>query len=113
MTEERKNMKRSTLRFAPAVLLVTAMATVVWVNAGDINPPAGPVTPTMRTLDQIEARVIVNATNTPGDGTSTFIISAPGSYYLSANITGDPGKHGVSIQADDVTLDLNGFALIS
>ena len=67
----------------------------------------------MKSLDQVEARTIVNAANTPGDGANTFIISAPGSYYLTGNITGAPGKHGISIQADNVTLDLNGFALIS
>jgi hypothetical protein len=69
--------------------------------------------PTMKTLDQIEPRTIVNAVNTPGNATNTFIISQPGSYYFTGNITGASGKHGISIQADDVTLDLNGFALIS
>ena len=29
-----------------------------------------------------------------------------------SNITGESGKHAVSIQSDDVTLDLNGFAVI-
>ena len=67
----------------------------------------------MKTLDQVEARTIINAANTPGDANNTFIISQPGSYYFTANITGEAGKSGISIQADDVTLDLNGFALIS
>ena len=80
---------------------------------GDLTPPPGPPSPTMKTLDQVEARIIVNATNTPGDAANTFIISAPGSYYLTGNITGTPGVNGISIQANDVTLDLNGFALIS
>ena len=75
--------------------------------------PLGPPAATMKTLDQVEARTIVNAANTPGDATNTFIISAPGSYYFTGNITGDTGKHGISVQSDDVTLDLNGFALIS
>ena len=66
----------------------------------------------MKSLDQVEARTIVNAANTPGDATNTFIISAPGSYYFTGNITGATGKHGISIQSDDVTLDLNGFVLI-
>jgi parallel beta-helix repeat protein len=66
----------------------------------------------MKRLDQVEARTIVNAANTPGDAANTFIISAPGSYYITGDVTGDAGKHGISIQADNVTLDLNGFALI-
>ena len=79
---------------------------------GPLTPPGSPV-PTMKTLDQLEARTIVNAANTPGDATNTFIISVAGSYYLTGNLTGAAGKHGISVQADDVTLDLNGFALIS
>ncbi len=65
----------------------------------------------MKTLDQVEPRKEVNATNTPGDGSSVFRISAPGSYYLSANITGAASKSGVVVDADDVSLDLNGFEL--
>jgi parallel beta-helix repeat protein len=79
---------------------------------GSLTPPPGAPAPTMKTLDQIEARTIVNATNTPGDATNTFIIRTPGSYYLTGNITGASGKHGISVLASNVTLDLNGFALI-
>jgi hypothetical protein len=78
---------------------------------GSLTPPGAPA-PTMKTLDQVEPRKIVNAANAPGDATNQFIISAPGSYYLSGNLIGVLGKHGIGINADDVTLDLNGFALI-
>jgi len=66
----------------------------------------------LKTLDEVEARTIVNGSNTPGDATSSFVITSPGSYYLIGNIIGTAGKHGISIRANDVTLDLNGFALI-
>ncbi len=79
---------------------------------GPLTPPPGPPLPTMKTLDQVEARVIVNIANTPGDANNTFIISQPGSYYLTGNLNAAGGKNGISIQADGVTLDLNGFALI-
>src|SRR4030095_12626363 len=77
---------------------------------GSLTPPAAP-TPTMKTLTQVEPRTDVQTL--AGDASNQFIISQPGSYYLSANITGQAGKNGISIQADNVTIDLNGFALIS
>ncbi len=89
------------------ILLLTAVATSVLAQ-GPLTPPGTPA-PTMKTLDQVEPRKEVNATNTPGDGVSVFRISAPGSYYLSANVTGVASKSGVVIAADDVSLDLNGF----
>ena len=86
-----------------SALAVSALAsTSLWAQS-DLTPPGEPG-PTMKTLDQVEARIIVNATNTPGDGSNTFIISQPGSYYLTGNLTGEKGKHGISVQADDVTV---------
>lgn len=96
-----------------SLLLVTAaIATVVWVNAGSLNPPAGPVAPTMKPLDQVEPRIIVNSANLPATATSLLLISQPGSYYLGGNIQGVVGKHGIEIDADNVTLDLGGFAVV-
>ena len=97
-------------------LLFLAVASLVPRSSfgqGALTPPPGPPAPTMKSLDQVEARIMVNATNTPGDATNSFIISAPGSYYFTGNLTGKADKHGISIQANDVTLDLNGFALVS
>lgn len=75
-------------------------------------PPVGPVAPTHKTLTEVEPRIAVNATNTPGNAAVLFIISQPGSYYLTGNITGQSGKHGILIASNNVTLDLMGFAML-
>lgn len=86
---------------AKSVLIATALATVVWVNAGDLNPPPGPISPTQRTP--------IGENTTPGDAFSVFKIIQPGSYYLTGNVKGVVGKHGIEIDASGVTLDLMGF----
>jgi hypothetical protein len=80
--------------------------------AGDLNPPAGPITSTMKTLTEVEPRIAINTTNTPGDASSTFRITQPGSYYLIGNITGEAGKVGIRIETSNVTIDLSGYAMI-
>ena len=74
-------------------------------SQGSLTPPGAPA-PTMKTLDQVEARTPIPA------ATSTQYISQSGSYYLTGNITVST-SHGISIQADNVTLDLNGFTIES
>jgi hypothetical protein len=80
--------------------------------AGPLDPPAGPIAPTMKTLDQVEPSTPLTALDTPGDADSVFRITAPGAYHLTANLTGEAGKHGIEIAARNVTLDLRGFALL-
>jgi hypothetical protein len=70
---------------------------------GPLTPPGAPA-PTMKALDQIEPRTPI--TSIP------VTIAAPGSSYLAGNLTGVAGSNGITINADDVTLDLNGFSLI-
>jgi hypothetical protein len=77
---------------------------------GSLTPPGAPA-PTMKSLAQIEPRTPVNPETTPGNFLAQFIISQPGSYYLSGNIAGVSGKWGIQIEASNVTLDLNGFSL--
>ena len=87
----------------------------VFVGAGPLNPPAGAVAGTYKTLTEVEPRIAVNATNTPGDGgasPSLFRISQPGSYYLTGNITVGSGVHGIEIDTSNVTLDLMGFRIL-
>jgi hypothetical protein len=101
------------IRMLKAVLCASLLASIsCGVLAGELNPPAGAVAPTMKNLQQVEPRTAINAANTPGDGFSQFVISQPGSYYLTNNIAGVAGLNGIRIASVNVTLDLNGFSLI-
>ncbi|MBN2294534.1 MAG: right-handed parallel beta-helix repeat-containing protein [Pirellulales bacterium] len=81
------------------------------VSAGDLNPPGPPTSGTMKTIDQASPRIAISYATTPGDENSIYKISQPGSYYLTGNITGRLNKHGIVIDAEDVCLDLCGFAI--
>ncbi len=105
-------MQRRVLKNAGPVLVAATLGGIIWVSAGDLNPPPGPVTPTMKTLVEIEPRIAINATNTRGDGTSMFRITKPGSYYLTGNVNAEGNANGLAIDAADVTVDLSGYVLI-
>lgn len=80
-------------------------------SAGPIDPPAGPIAGTHKTLGEVEPRIPINSVNTPGDALNLFRISQPGTYYLTGNIDGVASRGGILVAAADVTIDLNGFAL--
>src|SRR6478609_8841062 len=89
----------------PLLALLTAIAPA----QGPLPPPGAPG-PTMKTLDQIEPRTDI--ATLPGDGTYLHVISASGSYFLSGNLTNAAsGKGGISITANEVTVDLGGFTI--
>jgi len=95
-----------------SLLIVVALASAVF--AGSLQPPAGPVQPTMIPLAFVDPRTALSAENTPGQGgpiPSVFRIDRPGSYYLAHDIVGEAKKVGILIEADGVTLDLMGFRL--
>jgi parallel beta-helix repeat protein len=104
--------RRLVLALCAAACLAVVALTPAPSFGGPLDPPAGPIAPTQKTLAEVEPRVAVNAANTPGDADSLFKISQPGSYYLTGNITGTAGKNAVEIAAVGVTLDLNGFDLV-
>jgi hypothetical protein len=68
---------------------------------GVLTPPGAPA-PTMKSLAQIEPRTPISSL--------PFTIGNSGSYYLTTNLY---GTNGITIQANEVSLDLNGFALVS
>ncbi len=84
-------------------------AGAVMVTAGPLNPQAGPVGSTYKTLSEVEPRVPVQSLS--GDSTAQYVISQQGSYYLAANMTGVSGKNGIRVLASNVTLDLRGFVM--
>jgi len=67
---------------------------------GSLTPPGVPA-PTMKTLDQVEPRVPLS---------TGLLITNAGSYYLTTNLTVSSGDV-IRIDADNVTLDLNGFTI--
>ncbi|MFO0835568.1 MAG: right-handed parallel beta-helix repeat-containing protein [Phycisphaerales bacterium] len=79
--------------------------------AGPLNPPGGAVSSTYKTLTEVEPRIAINSTNTPGDATSSYKITQPGSYYFTGDLAGAASKNGILIAASDVSIDLNGFTL--
>ena len=92
--------------------LVCLLALAPLAYAGSLEPPGAPA-PTMKTLVEVEPRILVNQANTPSGANALFEISQPGSYYLGGNITiTTTAVNGISINSDDVTLDLNGFSII-
>jgi hypothetical protein len=78
-----------------ALLLVVIASLAGGVFAGPLDPPRGPGS-TQET----------QITSLP------YTISTSGSYILTGNLTGAGGSNGITITADNVTIDLRGFALI-
>jgi hypothetical protein len=76
---------------------------------GQLNPMGTP-SPTMKSLDQVEARIVIDSRQ-PGF-TLPYTINSSGSYYLAANITAASSTPGIIVNANNVTIDLNGFALV-
>lgn len=50
-------MRSRTFKLVGPVLVVAVLGTVLWVNAGDLNPPAGAPGSTMRTLGELGSGV--------------------------------------------------------
>jgi len=96
--------------FATALLLSAFSFQFSAFSQGSLTPPGAPA-PTMLTLSQIEPRTPVDATHTGSGGSSEFLITQPGSYYLTTNVVGVSGENGINISANNVTLDLNGFSV--
>ena len=105
MEERTKRIKK-----AVSVLILVGLVVFALTAIGGNLEPTAPPGPTMKTLAEVEPRTPVQSL--AGDANSLYVISQPGSYYLTGNITGEPNKCGIRIEANNVTVDLMGFSLI-
>lgn len=105
--QPKPNMKNSILLIAAGLTLCVPAN----IHAqGSLTPPAGPPAPVMKSLAQIEPRTDV--VTLPIGLNGAYSITQPGSYYLTANLVGGAAISGIEIKTNNVTIDLNGFALI-
>jgi parallel beta-helix repeat protein len=112
-----QRLKNNTMKTFPLLCLRVASAAILLIplsgfSQGSLNPPGSPA-PTMKRLDELEPRTNLQATPAPAGVDTTnanfqFVINQPGSYYLSANLAVTK-PNGIQINAEGVTLDLNGF----
>ena len=77
--------------------------------AGDLTPPFGAPSPTMKSLQQVEPRTLIGSDTTPGDGDALFKITSPGSYYVGSSVSASSGRAVLEIAASNVTVDFSGF----
>jgi hypothetical protein len=109
---EKMKTKKTKTRVVVSLLALAALL-VYSLNgiAGNLEPSAPPG-PTMKTLDEVEPRIPLNSDTAPGDPTSFYKITSPGSYYLTETITVN-FKHAIVIDCDNVTVDLMGHTIQS
>lgn len=95
---------------------ISALAAMA--KGGPLNPPAGGVASSGKTLTEVEPRVALSAANTPGGGGNVFNITQPGSYYLTGNVAVPAGGVGIYValaagvaENAQVTIDLMGFEI--
>lgn len=105
----RASVASSLAALVVATGLVGGLVGVGVVVAGPIDPPAGAVGSTFKTLAEVEPAIALSTL--PGDATAQVVISQPGSYYLTEDLLATGNRSGILVAADHVTIDLRGFSV--
>ena len=101
-----KDAKENTMILkTAAVAVIAAIMLICTVYAGDLNPSAPPTAGTMKTLDEVQPAEPIDSDDMP------MTISESGSYYFTENIHLPAAITAITIEANDVTLDMKGFTL--
>jgi parallel beta-helix repeat protein len=90
-------MKKTT----PVMMLCLISATTF--GQGSLTPLGAP-SPSMKTLQEVEPRTPISEAG--------YTIDTSGSYYLTTNLIASSYLSGITITADNVTVDLNGFSIM-
>lgn len=81
------------------VLAVALLATIAGViQAGPLDPPGPPGS----TLPQVEPRIPISSL--------PYVITQPGSYFVTNHLAAG-APNGITVSANDVEIDLNGFTM--
>jgi lipopolysaccharide export system protein LptA len=70
------------------------------------------VAPTYRTLDEVDGRVALTQATASGTADAVFQITSNGTYFLTGDVVVGQDQSAIRVAAQDVTIDLNGFALV-
>ena len=99
-------MSRAGWAIAAALGMVVVATLAGVVHGGPLDPPGAPAP----TQPQVEPRSPIPPVG--WNGTFPIVISQPGSYFLTGNLTVTTGNpSAIQIAASDVSIDLDGFAL--